>query len=38
MAGFPLERQRKLGIRDKDGKLVRFPYLRPVNDRNRPRD
>jgi hypothetical protein len=37
-AGFPLERQRKLGIRDEDGKLVRFPYLRLVNGRNRPRD
>jgi len=34
---FPLEQQRKLGIRDKDGKLVRFPYLHPVSDRNGPR-
>ena len=37
-AVFLLERQRKLSIRDEDGKLVRFPYLRPVNGRNRPRD
>jgi hypothetical protein len=37
-AGFPLERQRKLGIRDENGYLVRLPYLRPVNGRNRPHD
>jgi hypothetical protein len=34
----PLRRQRKLGVRDEDGNLVRFPYLRPVSDRNGPRD
>jgi hypothetical protein len=38
MAGFPLKRQRKLGVSDEDGNLVRFPYLRPVSGRNGPRD
>src|SRR5271169_5167694 len=38
MAGSPLKRQRKLGVRDEDGNLVRFPYLRPVSGRNGPRD
>ena len=38
MAGSPLKRQRKLGVRDEDGNLVRFPYLRPVSGRNGQRD
>jgi hypothetical protein len=38
MAGSPLKRQRKLGVRDEGGNLVRFPYLRPVSGRNGPRD
>jgi hypothetical protein len=38
MAGSPLKRQRKLGVRDEDGNLVRFPYLHPVSGRNGPRD
>jgi hypothetical protein len=38
MAGSPLKRQRKLGVRGEDGDLVRFPYLRPVSGRNGPRD
>jgi len=28
MAGSPLKRQRKLGIRDTDGSVIAFPYLR----------
>ena len=32
MAGSPsVKRQRKLGIRDEDGNLVHFPYLRPIS-------
>jgi hypothetical protein len=38
MAGSPLKRQRRLGVRAEDGNLVCFPYLRPVSGRNGPRD
>jgi hypothetical protein len=38
MAGSPLKRQRKLGVRAEDGNLVRFPDLRPVSGWNGPRD
>jgi hypothetical protein len=31
MAASPVKRQCKLGIRDEDGNVVHFPYLRPVS-------
>jgi len=32
MAGSPLKRQRKLGIRDEDGSVIAFPYMPRVAD------
>jgi len=32
MAGSPLRRQRKLGVRQKDGSIIAFPYMPRVAD------
>jgi hypothetical protein len=32
MAGSPLKRQRKLGVRQKDGSMIAFPYMPRVAD------
>jgi hypothetical protein len=32
MAGSPLKRQRKLGVRDEDGSVIAFPYMPRVAD------